>query len=154
MNNKCSIISETVQAMPMKFAMEIVRLKVCKQKIMTIVNPMTDVASHKVTTASETWEFLTRTIGLGLIVIFGHLSYGHLNCAAHGDRHVWAHARFDDRYLDLKTFKVRLTSFLFATSVNPTLNEINNILVTTSVNPTLSEINNILVTTSVNPTLN
>ena len=36
-NNKCSIISETVQAMPIKFAVKIVRLKV----YMTIASLMT-----------------------------------------------------------------------------------------------------------------
>ena len=36
-NNKCLIISETIQAMPIKFAVKIVRLKVC----MTNSSPMT-----------------------------------------------------------------------------------------------------------------
>ena len=36
-NDKCLIISETIQAMPIKFAVKIVRLKV----YMTIANPMT-----------------------------------------------------------------------------------------------------------------
>ena len=36
-NNKCLIISETIQAMPIKFAVKIVRLKV----YMTIVSPIT-----------------------------------------------------------------------------------------------------------------
>ena len=36
-NNNCSIISETVEAMAIKFAVKIVRLKVC----MTIANVMT-----------------------------------------------------------------------------------------------------------------
>ena len=36
-NNECSIISETIQAMPITFAVNIVRLKV----YMTIASPMT-----------------------------------------------------------------------------------------------------------------
>ena len=54
-NNKCLIISETFQAMPIKFALEIVRLKVS----MTIASPMTltCIQGHKC--VSNLTTFLT-----------------------------------------------------------------------------------------------
>ena len=41
-NNHCLIISETIQAMPIKFAVKVIRLKV----YMTIASPMTLTFSH------------------------------------------------------------------------------------------------------------
>ena len=51
-NNKCLIISETIQVMPIKFAMKIVQLKV----YLTIASPMTltFIQGHIITSASQT----------------------------------------------------------------------------------------------------
>ena len=61
-NNKCLIISEAIQAMPIKFAAKMVRLKV----YMTITNPMTltFIQDYKCvsnwTTFDPTWPQISR----------------------------------------------------------------------------------------------
>ena len=54
-NNNCSIISETIQAIPIKFAVKIVRLKVDLYNIFSVLWPC---SSLKVTTVSQTWQLL------------------------------------------------------------------------------------------------
>ena len=53
-NNKCLIISETVQAIPIKFAVEIVRLKV----LYNLFSVRWPCSLGKVTTASQAWQML------------------------------------------------------------------------------------------------
>ena len=58
-NNKCSIISEIIQAIPIKFAVEIIRLKVY-----IIFSQLDELAinSLKVTTASQICVSITLTL--------------------------------------------------------------------------------------------
>ena len=91
-NNKCLIISETIQAMPIKFVVKIVRLKV----YMTIASLMT--LTFKVTSASQTWLLFN------LQYLGQYLSYysqtWHDGWPIHG---IYVHFRFDDLDLDSRS---------------------------------------------------
>ena len=94
-NNKCLIISENIQAMPIKFAVKIVRLKIN----MTIVSPMILTFTSQghdldVTSASQTWLlFNLQYLGQYLSYYIQTWHVGSLVDA------IDAHARFD--YIDL-----------------------------------------------------
>ena len=93
-NNKCLIISETVQAIPIKFAVKIVR-----QKVYVIFSQSDDLAVHaRSQLRLKVDKCLTCTIILIAIIYLGqYLSYGiltwHDGRSVHG---ISAHDHFDD----------------------------------------------------------